>query len=878
MMNQVETFPASPGDYVRDAVGTLLSAVAVLVAATSLFPVIAHPWLMGTALTVMLVAVACALTRALLPKVAPRLGRGLLALVPTVGGWLAAIYLLVVVFGGPPGAWLPTGAGLRALGGHAQTALAAFSLQRIPIEPTHAVVMVVVAGAMLALILTDLCAVALRKPLLAVVPVGALWAPSLALTGRVAPGALAGTVACLVALLATRQGRTLPRRLVRRAARQFDTEILPSVGGLSVSRVGALPSAGSPSVASSFAGSFADSSSLRVLPLARRRLPGAATATTAVTALVVTALAVGAGLLVRSNPHPDPWSFAEVYESVNAGGGGGMSVGHEVEWGATLGSRTRTPVFRYTTQTGNRLDVLRVTSFSTFDVRANSWSMGQSSGQSTDSYQTLDDWSYLNTPGYSTIFFPQGVEWRSTNGGPQRPVVHGGHLSEELLPRTESGEVDWSVLDDDNIWDYIEWDPWEPGVIAPRHAVDRVTLTIDALQDVRVPMPIEPFSFVPRILPGVLYNEARGDAMRRDRTERGEEILFDMTARNMDSVFLNMVTWEHMRERVPAAGLVWDPGTHTNTVPTLAVPRGVHFQDIVDYTARIVDDAGAATPFETAVAIQNYLADPTRFSYQYDPPAVSTGDPVWDFLQYRAGYCVHFATAMTLMARTQGIPARMAVGFLPGEPTGNDNEFVVRQRDAHAWPELHFPGFGWVRFEPTTSSVAYATPEHSPQLAEDYEPAQQETVAADADEVEDGTPDLADTGADAATADGDDVSHDDRSLWASVADLPWYATAPAGLLIAGIFAVILAGALLGVGLRVWARRRRVDDDAELTWLRALHVLARHGIGLPPSATPLQAPRIAEEAWQLKHGQPMPDDHRDSLATAAARLEAARYQP
>ena len=77
------------------------------------------------------------------------------------------------------------------------------------------------------------------------------------------------------------------------------------------------------------------------------------------------------------------------------------------------------------------------------------------------------------------------------------------------------------------------------------------------------------------------------------------------------------------------------------------------------------------------------------------------------FLEVKQGYCIHFASAMTVMARSIGIPARMAVGFLPGIPTTNRiegrNIFRVTTHELHTWPELYFEGVGWVRFEPTVS-------------------------------------------------------------------------------------------------------------------------------------------------------------------------------
>ena len=136
--------------------------------------------------------------------------------------------------------------------------------------------------------------------------------------------------------------------------------------------------------------------------------------------------------------------------------------------------------------------------------------------------------------------------------------------------------------------------------------------------------------------------------------------------------------------------------------------------------------AAETTPYGQALAIQSYLRGP-RFSYSLDAP-VEGGydgngmDVLARFLEQRSGYCVHFASAMAVMAREMGIPSRMGLGYAPGRATnetrvGADgqelDEFTVDSRDAHAWPELYFDGVGWVRFEPTPSRgvvPAYAVP------------------------------------------------------------------------------------------------------------------------------------------------------------------------
>jgi transglutaminase-like putative cysteine protease len=109
---------------------------------------------------------------------------------------------------------------------------------------------------------------------------------------------------------------------------------------------------------------------------------------------------------------------------------------------------------------------------------------------------------------------------------------------------------------------------------------------------------------------------------------------------------------------------------------------------------------GKETAFEKALAIQDYLRS-SAFKYNLDVPELSTGgNQLRRFLlSVREGYCEQFAAAMAVMARVVGIPSRVAVGFTTGLPQGN--RFEVGSKDAHAWPELYFPGVGWVRFEPT---------------------------------------------------------------------------------------------------------------------------------------------------------------------------------
>jgi transglutaminase-like putative cysteine protease/energy-coupling factor transporter transmembrane protein EcfT len=128
---------------------------------------------------------------------------------------------------------------------------------------------------------------------------------------------------------------------------------------------------------------------------------------------------------------------------------------------------------------------------------------------------------------------------------------------------------------------------------------------------------------------------------------------------------------------------------------------------------KALEVAKTGTNYQRAVRLQRWFRSAGGFTYTDKAPTTKQGDSSTDaiakFLTEKHGYCVHFASAMAVMARTLGIPARVAVGFLPGEPNA-DGTMVVSSHDAHAWPELYFEGVGWVRFEPTPRGGATTEP------------------------------------------------------------------------------------------------------------------------------------------------------------------------
>ena len=127
---------------------------------------------------------------------------------------------------------------------------------------------------------------------------------------------------------------------------------------------------------------------------------------------------------------------------------------------------------------------------------------------------------------------------------------------------------------------------------------------------------------------------------------------------------------------------------------------------IIDETALAVTE-GSASAYDSAVALQDYL-NGANFRYDTEAPVAEDYDGggldvMATFLEVKSGYCVHFSSAMAVMARALGIPARISIGYLPGTRTFNQGieTFEVDSHDLHAWPELYFVGVGWVPFEPT---------------------------------------------------------------------------------------------------------------------------------------------------------------------------------
>lgn len=145
------------------------------------------------------------------------------------------------------------------------------------------------------------------------------------------------------------------------------------------------------------------------------------------------------------------------------------------------------------------------------------------------------------------------------------------------------------------------------------------------------------------------------------------------------------------------AGLVYPPQVSGRylQLPTLD-PR------IARLAAQV---AGTGTNYDKAAAVEQYLK--TRFGYTLQLPQNDVEDPLAQFLfERKRGHCEYFASSMAVMLRYLGIPSRVVNGFRSDEFNDLTGNYVVRAKDAHAWVEAYFPGYGWQSFDPTPSGNA----------------------------------------------------------------------------------------------------------------------------------------------------------------------------
>lgn len=300
------------------------------------------------------------------------------------------------------------------------------------------------------------------------------------------------------------------------------------------------------------------------------------------------------------------------------------------------------------------------------------------------------------------------------------------------------------------------------------------------------------------------------------------------------------------RDQIAAAEAGADVDPTNTTIPNGLTPG------VTELTAQVV--ASSTTAGEKALAIQSWLRS-DAFAYTLDAPSTTSTDAISAFLTAdRAGYCIHFAAAMITMARIEGIPARMAVGFTPGQQL-EDGSYEVTSHDAHAWPELFLEPLGWVPFEPTP---AFEGPGDYTDPADQApaEPSPDPSAPAEPSEPAEPSPSPTASPSAPATPQSDPGS----SVPGWVPALLWTL---GGLVLLGL------PALVRIGLRSWRLRGGQDPGAaaDAAWREVEDLFVDHGRSWP-HGSPVPAAEAASDG--------LPASAASSLLSLAHTVERSRF--
>ncbi len=107
--------------------------------------------------------------------------------------------------------------------------------------------------------------------------------------------------------------------------------------------------------------------------------------------------------------------------------------------------------------------------------------------------------------------------------------------------------------------------------------------------------------------------------------------------------------------------------------------------------------------YEKVIVIQNYVRNSVPYDLQTQPPAPDQDVVDYFLFEAKSGFCTYYASAMAVLLRLEGIPARVATGYAPGTYVKEQGSFLISGDSAHAWVEVYFPDYGWITFEPTPS-------------------------------------------------------------------------------------------------------------------------------------------------------------------------------
>jgi transglutaminase-like putative cysteine protease len=162
--------------------------------------------------------------------------------------------------------------------------------------------------------------------------------------------------------------------------------------------------------------------------------------------------------------------------------------------------------------------------------------------------------------------------------------------------------------------------------------------------------------------------------------------------------------------KLRVAGSAYPAAIRSLYLPLDPATHGPATQQLLDEILARHPEA-ANSPYDLARSITTYLRGEGGFRYDTNVTNVDCGvDGVVEcFARTRVGYCEYYASAMTVLLRMKGVPARFVEGFLPGPRDATGHE-LIRKSNSHAWVEAWFPGYGWVTFDPTGGGIGQDRP------------------------------------------------------------------------------------------------------------------------------------------------------------------------
>ncbi|HEY2427325.1 MAG TPA: transglutaminase domain-containing protein, partial [Acidimicrobiales bacterium] len=325
---------------------------------------------------------------------------------------------------------------------------------------------------------------------------------------------------------------------------------------------------------------------------------------------------------------------------------------------------------------------------------------------------------------------------------------------------------------------------------------------------------------------------------------------------------------------VPAAGRAQLEGAAYLSPTAPALQKYLELPTSVPTTVRQIATAvtsGARSPYEAALALQNWLRGPL-FRYSLDVPADDGQNALVDFLtRTRAGFCQQFAASFAVLAREVGLPSRVAVGFTPGT-LESDGLYHVRDDDAHAWPEVYFAGIGWIAFEPTPGR---GSPDPSAQSITGVPPQSPDagrpstTPATPPTTVANGAAGPSPASRPRPRLDTGNPAAGTHHPGGSRLDLYVLAALAAALLLWG---AALAALQWGLVARRRRHARTPSQRIDVAWARAAEALTTARVPRRPWDTP------REYAHRAARAAALPEAAADALAGLAAALSVAAYSP